>query len=183
MLELDSDRWSELSHAYGAAKDIPELLRQLPEAVVKSQDRSQEPWFTLWSSLCHQSDVYPASFAAVPHIISAAQRRQAADRAEYLSLAACIESMRHKESSPSVPSELEPPYLEALEAAVPLTAEALHVESDPGWFQSFLGALAAFRGFPELGAAISDLQREIDCPSCESAFIAPGYELFSMEDD
>jgi hypothetical protein len=29
MLSLDSPRWSELEHAYGAASDIPSLLRQL----------------------------------------------------------------------------------------------------------------------------------------------------------
>ena len=179
MLDLDSDRWRDLSHAYGAATDIPALLRQLPTAPVKSEDSKREPWFSLWSALCHQSDVYPASFAAVPHIIAASQRRQPTDRAEYLFLAATIESMRHKASSPSLPTELESTYLEALQTAVVLTLEALQVEPDRSWFQGLLAALAAFRGFPELGAAISDLERELDCPSCEATFIAPGYGYFS----
>ena len=84
--------------------------------------------------------------------------------------------MRHKASSPSLPAELESAYRTALQAAVPLTLEALRVEADSSWFQ---GLLAAFRGFPELGAAISDLERELDCPSCDATFVAPGYEYFA----
>lgn len=179
MLDLDSDRRQQLTHAYGAASDIPALLRQLPAAQVKSADFEREPWFTLWSALCHQSDVYPASFAAVPHIVAAAQHRHPGDRAEYLFLAGSIEAMRHKPSSAPLPGELEAAYLDALLAAVPLTLQALEVESDPSWFQGLLAALAAFRGFPELGAAISDLDRELDCPSCERAFVAPGYDYFT----
>jgi hypothetical protein len=179
MLDLDSGAWRELRHAYGSAADIPALLRQLPDASVKSADNKREPWFTLWSALCHQSDVYPASFAAVPHIIAAAEHRQPADRAEYLFLAGTIESMRHKTSSPPLPTELEPAYLKAVHAAVPLALEALQVEADRSWFRGLLAALAAFRGFPELGAAVSDLEREVDCPSCEATFVAPGYEYFT----
>jgi hypothetical protein len=73
MLDLHSARWHDLEHAYGSAGDIPDLLRQLPTAAVRSPDGEREPWFTLWSALCHQGDVYPASFAAFPHIIAAAQ--------------------------------------------------------------------------------------------------------------
>jgi hypothetical protein len=67
MLELDDPRWGELRHAYGFASDTPGLLRRL-ESGSTSAGRD-EPWFTLWSSLAHQVDVYPASFAAVPHVI------------------------------------------------------------------------------------------------------------------
>ena len=56
MLKLDSPRWSELDHAYGKAADIPSLLRQLND--VPTSEGRQEPWFTLWSALAHQGDVY-----------------------------------------------------------------------------------------------------------------------------
>lgn len=179
MLDLDSDRWRELTHAYGGAADIPALLRQLPTAPVKSPAEQREPWFSLWSALCHQSDVYPASFAAVPYIIASAHDRQPAERAEYLILAGTIESMRHKPSAPAPSAELEPAYSKALQQAVPLTLEALQVESDPSRLQGLLAALAAFRGFPELGAAIADLERQVSWPSCEATFSAPGYEYFA----
>lgn len=178
MLDLESDRWRELRHAYGPASNIPALLRRLPTAPVKSDGSEREPWYSLWSALCHQSDVYPASFASVPHIVAAAAVRDAADRAEYLFLAGTIEAMRHKASSPPLPADLAPAYREALRSAVPLAVEALRAESDPGWFQAVLGALAAFLGHPELGAAVSELRPEIGCPLCEESFVAPGYDAF-----
>jgi hypothetical protein len=70
MLPLDSPRWSELKHAYGFASDVPGLLSQLV-AFPAEATYQDEPWFTLWSSLYHQGDIYPASFAAVPHIVAA----------------------------------------------------------------------------------------------------------------
>ena len=67
MLPLDSARWAELNHAYGKAANVPQLLRQL-ESFPTSEDES-EPWFSIWSALAHQGDVYSASFAAVPHVV------------------------------------------------------------------------------------------------------------------
>ncbi len=69
MLSLESPRWSELQHAYGPASDIPALLAQL--GMVPSSTDGSEPWFTLWSALAHEGDVYSASFAAVPHVVHA----------------------------------------------------------------------------------------------------------------
>jgi len=69
MLSLADSRWSELRHAYGSASDIPALLEQL--VGLPSSEGNQEPWFSLWSALAHQEDVYSASFAAVPHVIEA----------------------------------------------------------------------------------------------------------------
>jgi hypothetical protein len=34
-----------------------------------TSDANEGPWFDLWSALCHQGDVYSASFAAVPHVV------------------------------------------------------------------------------------------------------------------
>lgn len=58
MLPLDSPRWSELEHAYGAAGDVPALLRKLGDAPSSANDA--EPWFSLWSSLAHQGEVFSA---------------------------------------------------------------------------------------------------------------------------
>jgi hypothetical protein len=69
LLSLDSPRWSELKHAYGQASDTPALLRRLANVPDSADDK--EPWFSLWSSLAHQGDVYSASFAAVPHVVQA----------------------------------------------------------------------------------------------------------------
>ena len=63
MLSLDSPGWSKLRHAYGVASDTPKLLRQLER--LPASDNEKESWFSNWSSLAHQGDVYSASFAAV----------------------------------------------------------------------------------------------------------------------
>jgi hypothetical protein len=57
MIDLDDPCWQKLSHAYGSAADIPELLRQLARETGRKPAYDSEPWFTLWSSLCHQGDV------------------------------------------------------------------------------------------------------------------------------
>ena len=65
LADLDSIAWNELSHAYGPAGDTPELLRLLTSGVdEQARDAEQE----LWSSICHQGSVYPATVAAVPFL-------------------------------------------------------------------------------------------------------------------
>lgn len=68
VIPLDSPKWAELRHAYGSAADIPPLIRAIA-AEPGVEGSSEGPWFELWSALCHQGDVYSASFAAVPHVI------------------------------------------------------------------------------------------------------------------
>lgn len=72
MLSLDDPRWRELRHAYGNAADVPDLLRALALSTGPKEGYRDEPWFSLWSSLCHQGDVYTASYIAVPHIVQIA---------------------------------------------------------------------------------------------------------------
>src|SRR5690606_37279572 len=70
MSSLQLVDWSMLHHAYGAAADVPALLeriRMFPE----ESDWQAEPWFSLWSALYHQGDIYSASITAVPSIVSA----------------------------------------------------------------------------------------------------------------
>ncbi|QND47158.1 hypothetical protein HB780_15660 [Rhizobium lusitanum] len=72
MLELDDPQWRELQHAYGNASNIPALLRALASSTGLKKGYTDEPWFTLWSSLCHQGDAYTASYAAIPHVVQIA---------------------------------------------------------------------------------------------------------------
>lgn len=177
MLALNSQRWEELDHAYGSASDIPALLKALPDAPVR-KEYDTEPWFSLWSAICHQCDVYSASFAATPHIIRAASGRRPEDRAEYFLMAGTIESMRHRQVSPAIPADLNDAYELAIASAIPLVIETLAVEKDEGWFKAMLAALAAFRGFPELSAAVVDLERLIACPKCNEEFVPRGFDWF-----
>ncbi|WP_329669553.1 hypothetical protein [Arenimonas sp.] len=62
--------WKMLHHAYGPAEDIPARLEEIRSFPAET-DWQSEPWFSLWSALYHQGDVYSASLAAVPFIVSA----------------------------------------------------------------------------------------------------------------
>src|SRR5215210_6929264 len=113
MLELNSPRWGELKHAYGEASDIPELLERA-KAVAPSAQLRSEPWFALWSALCHQNDVYTASYAAVPHLAAIAGIKPLAERVEVMALIGSIESCRHRSDMPLIPDDLVAGYLAAL---------------------------------------------------------------------
>ena len=72
----------------------------------------------LWDNLYHQGDVGTASYASVPKLVETGE----------LSLVAAIEVARHSNKNPSIPSELELPYKEALQnalASVPEEQEQL----------------------------------------------------------
>jgi hypothetical protein len=68
MIDLDGPKWADIADAYNHGEKIPGLLKQL-RSDPSPKGPNDEPWFSLWSSLYHQGTIYPASFAAVPHII------------------------------------------------------------------------------------------------------------------
>ncbi|MEM7315996.1 MAG: hypothetical protein AAF497_22905, partial [Planctomycetota bacterium] len=65
MLDLQSPKWSELSHAYGDASDIPILIERLQVPC--------DEWDTivgeLYAAIMHQGDVYTATYAAMPWLL------------------------------------------------------------------------------------------------------------------
>jgi hypothetical protein len=60
--DLDAVDWSGLEHAYGAADDVPGLLRDLA-------DGSDEALSTLYGNIWHQGTVYEATGHAVPFLV------------------------------------------------------------------------------------------------------------------
>jgi len=155
MLSLDSLKWSELVHAYGSASDIPDLLRQL-EAMPLFDDDEKEPWFSIWSSLAHQGDVYSASFAAVPHIVRIlAQAPNKADFS-YFQFPAWVEICRQKKSVP-IPKDLESDYFSALRQLPSLVAVAAEREWDDGFLACALSAIAAAKGYGTVAEAVQEL--------------------------
>jgi hypothetical protein len=78
--------WKELTHAYGSAEDIPEIISAL------TPDPKSSAWDDLWSRVCHQGTTYSASPAVLPFLLSIAANWNAVDRAMPLALAASIVS-------------------------------------------------------------------------------------------
>jgi len=158
MLNLDSPRWSELRHAYGVASDIPALLRQLDRLpAAKAED---EPWFSLWSALAHQGDVYSASFAAVPHVVKALSLSPVSADAVYFQFPAWVEICRAKKNI-VVPQELAPAYFEALSQMPSIVAAAATRSWNPDILACALSAIAAAKNQPIVAEAVLELSPEV----------------------
>lgn len=158
MLSLDSPRWSELNHAYGPAFDIPPLLRQLDD--LPESNGREEPWFTLWSALAHQGDVYSASFAAVPHVVAALARTPLKASFVYFQFPAWVEICRHRNGT-TVPEDLQQAYSEALTKLPALVAASSSLEWDTGFLMCALSAIAAAKGYPSVAEAVQELTPDV----------------------
>ncbi|MGV6482845.1 hypothetical protein ACTUVJ_003101 [Stenotrophomonas indicatrix] len=152
LIALDDPRWAELQHAYGAADDIPELLANLsiPKAERSEDDPIEDTWHELWSSLCHQGDVYSASFAAVPHIVDVLSQQPELLMFDFVGLPISIE-MQRREASISLPELVEPEYSNALQKLARFAASIVTGSHDESMSSCLLTILALEHG--NFGAA------------------------------
>ena len=158
MFSLDDSRWSELRHAYGVASDVPALLRQLAD--LPSSENDQEPWFSLWSALAHQGDVYSASFAAVPHVIEALASAPLKAEFSYFQFPAWVEICRKKNGVP-IPEDIAPAYFQSLARLPGLVAEAASRQWDERFLRCALSAIAAAKGETAMAEAVLELSPEV----------------------
>lgn len=134
--------WSTLTHAYGSAADIPDLLSKL--SVLESQD---DLWFDLWSALAHQGDVYDASFAAVPFIVDELSRSPDTARVDYLLFPTWIEICRQRHGI-DVQESLCEAYFDAL-ARLPSLVSFVRPWSED-YAVSALAAIAVGKGHADV---------------------------------
>ncbi len=80
---LDAIDWGSLNHAYGAASDVPDLLRALASPL--AEDRSNA-LSELYGNIYHQGTVYEATSYAVPFLIEMLREPTVPDKAEILGL-------------------------------------------------------------------------------------------------
>ena len=158
MLSLDSNRWKELKDAYGSASDIPNLLRQLED--FPSSSSSKEPWFSIWSALAHQGDVYSASFAAVPHIVQTLSLAPAKAPEDYFHFPVWVEICRYRKNI-SIPDDLLPAYTEALDKLPQLVSAATVRDWSGDFSLCALSAIAVGKKLPEIAAAILELTPDV----------------------
>lgn len=168
MLPLDDPRWHELSHAYGAGTDIAAWLTELRAANPLCHDLSE---MHPWHSLCHQWTVYPATFAAIPHVIDVVSQHPAADQSRIALLTFvgwCV-------AITYLPGGECPPYLvEAYDDAVTRTTRLIceslpfaSVDTDvPFGFRQLLASLAACRGDAPIAFVLSEINESFRCPKC-----------------
>jgi hypothetical protein len=161
MIKLSDPRWQTLSHAYGSAADIPDLLRQLGGTRCPKIGHDSEPWSTLWSSLCHQGDVYDASYAALPHIVEIACNAKEAIDFSFFQLPAAIEIARNSGRGPPVPIDLSDAYGEAVSRLTDCVALHRHEIWDEPTLLSAASALAAAKGLHRVAEAIMNLDDDL----------------------
>ena len=161
--------WSTLDHAYGAASDIPALLA-LARRAPAPQGYREEPWFSLWSSLCHQGDVFTGSYAALPELVAIAETRIEEPQValQCLFLAAMIELERatpySQKPPPPIPDELTAAYTEALHRAAVLTGRVRPEDLEAEWRPALTASAATFRGAYAEARAVVDPPEEDDDP-------------------
>ena len=86
---LDEIPWKRLTHAHGAAGDVPGLLRNLRTAPAEVWDE-QSPLWHLAGTIWHQGSVYEATAYAVPFLIELAACPLVPNRIGILGLLAAI---------------------------------------------------------------------------------------------
>src|SRR5581483_10234818 len=89
MNDLDKIPWKNLTHAYGSAQDVPDLLRALRSAPPDLKDE-ESPLGQLFGNICHQGTVYDATAYAVPFLLELAADKRTPDRVGVLSLLGAI---------------------------------------------------------------------------------------------
>jgi hypothetical protein len=157
MLSLDSPKWSELSHAYGSASDMPALIRQLDD--FPSARNNAEPWYSIWSALAHQGDVYSASFAAVPHVVRAISIAPTRASNTYFQFPTWVEICRHRHGI-QVPENLLPAYSEALNMLPELVCAAAARDWDDDFLVCALSSFAVAKQSPRIAEAILEFTPE-----------------------
>ncbi|MER7442511.1 HEAT repeat domain-containing protein [Micromonospora avicenniae] len=80
---LDDIQWQRLGHAYGAADDVPDLLRALRSTDPPTRD---DALGTLYTNVFHQGSRYEASTYAVPFLLELLADPATPDRPSVLAL-------------------------------------------------------------------------------------------------
>ncbi|GII44018.1 hypothetical protein Psi02_04420 [Planotetraspora silvatica] len=160
IVDMSTD-WLHLEHAYGAATDVPRLFEEAadPELAV-------EAWDELWSCLCHQGTVYPASFAALPVLADIATGRRPGDSRRAISLASRIVVGEEHLHQPGYCREHYPAAIEDLRR---MTQHYMTAEPFDGSERDYLYPLEdllAFEGVPVWSHCLLPDLHDAICPSC-----------------
>ena len=153
--------WKALSHAYGAADDVPELFGRL------GGDSDNNVWRDLWNCLCHQGTVYSASYAALRPLHEVAKGAAPSKRADSLMLIGAIIASDDPVGVDRRPLDLIEEILPSLQA---LAEESMEVGGlDRASFIYLLEAASAFEGYRFWGRHLNylvDGEFPGSCPAC-----------------
>lgn len=169
-LDLDSQRWAELTQAYGSAEDVPRLLEAL--ACIGREDARAEVWFALWRTLHRPGEAFTASYAAAPHLLAVAGTMGLRERAEAAHLLTRIEASRCEPASAAMPDDLLVAYAGAVDSLPGFVAACAGEPWPSDVAQIFAAALLVGKRQPELARGVLELARTLTCPTCGTEYVA-----------
>lgn len=152
MLGLDNPRWNELDNGYDTFYSTQDFLRRL---WAESPNMSPGEWANFLGSLCGAEQVFPASFAAIPHVIEVAKLRKPQERPLFMLAVCLVEGNRLRNKTP-IPQDLEEAYRQAIEATLPLLLECLALDWESENLRILMATLAAIRGKLKIVAVLVD---------------------------
>lgn len=172
--------WSQLSHAYGSAEDMPTLLGRI------AREPEPELWSDLWSALCHQGSVYSASFAALPWLADVAGSDDHEQAVNALTLAGAIMAGAEQQHGAG---DVRTHHAVEVESLLAAANQHLRMTSDRIDYIHLLEAMLGFEGVvgwsEDLAQGLGNEEYEVDCPGCEAGlFIVLGERgFFSTSED
>ncbi len=158
MIEITDQSWNKLQTAYGSASSIPLLLQELAKNSAPRESTVKEPWFTLWSNLCHQGSVYTASYAAVPHLIQIALETEHQIDFNFFLLPSCIEIARINKAGPEILGDLADDYFEAIKKIPLVVVKHMNDEWNSSMVKSVCAALAVAKGHTDFAQKLIDTE-------------------------
>ncbi|MFR9724804.1 hypothetical protein ACL02R_15790 [Streptomyces sp. MS19] len=175
--------WPHLTHAYGSAADIPALLDRI------TAERDALLWNDLWSALCHQGSVYPASFAALPWLSATAGGEDREQAVHALVLAGAIVA--------GAGGPVRTEYAAEITNLLAAAGACLATATDRAGYTGLLGAVLGLEGAAgwseDLAAGLGDEEYEVPCPACDAGlsvvlgergfFCADGWEALPGHED
>lgn len=157
--------WAGAVDVYGSADEVPRLLAQAAEVT----DVRAPVWDELWSRLCHQGTVAPASYAALPALVGIARSRADVAVDPALHLAAAIVGAMDVPAGAGSERDEYAVEIAALRELAGRKVGLVEARTDVIW------TLLAVAAVEDLGAwsshleALVDGEVEADCPSCAEA--------------
>jgi hypothetical protein len=144
MITAQTYDWHLLRHAYGDASDVPALLQKIVGFPDES-DWQFEPWFSLWSALYHQGDIYSASIAAVPEIVSTLFRDPSKATLSFYLLPASIATADNA-SPVDVPGAIRADFTEAVAVLGDIAVTMLSSAADEHMAEAMTAAALVSQG-------------------------------------
>jgi hypothetical protein len=122
MLDLDSDRWRELSAAGGHPELVPRLIRSLAERPTEAA------WGEVWEQVGHQWSLYSSAYAALAHLLGLGISQGIATTPDFL---LCVGRVAARMEAPEpCPDDLKAAFDAAVQEAREL---ALQAARDPAY--------------------------------------------------